>query len=55
MISRLQEIYLRVRDEIHNAVLLCEAPRPRAGRKILKRLRLADSGEWVAHDSLYEI
>jgi hypothetical protein len=50
MIPRLDEIDACIADDIHQAVLLRNAPRPDAWAEVLERLRLADAGERITHD-----
>src|SRR2546422_11036225 len=55
MIPRLEKVYAVCADQVDNAMLLCEPPRPGVRREVLQRLRLADPVKRVAHDRLDEI
>ena len=48
MIARLEKDDPIITDQIDDAMLLRQPPRPEAGRKVLQRFRLADPGERVA-------
>ncbi len=43
------------RNEVHDAVLLGQAARPRTCRKIPERLRFSDADEWITHDRFDEV
>lgn len=36
-------------------MLLCEASRPGAGRKVFERFGLADAGKWITYDCFNQI
>src|SRR3990172_5634829 len=55
MVSRLEEIDAIVADEVHEAVLLCDAAGPATLQVEAQRLGLPDPPEWVPHRGLDEI
>ena len=55
MIPRLQEIDPHIGNEVNDAVLLCQATRPRTCRQIPERLRFSDPHEWITHDGFDKI
>jgi len=55
VVTRLQKRDAVPLDEIDEAMLLREAPRPDTPAEMLQRLRLADSVERISHDGLDEI
>jgi hypothetical protein len=55
MISALQEIDSAWPNEVNEAVLLSDAPRPSARRQMLQRLRFSDTVERFSKDRFDEI
>lgn len=55
MIPTLEKIDPVIADKIDNAMFLGEAAGPDARGEILEWLRLADAGEGIAHDGLYQV
>ncbi len=50
MIARLEEVDTTISDEVDDAVLLCEAARPRTCWEVLEGFRFADATEGVLED-----
>ena len=52
MVPALEEVNPLSPDELHDAVLLSQTPRPKVRAKMLERLGLSNSDERIAHDRL---
>jgi hypothetical protein len=48
MVPRLEKIDALIANKVHDSVLLCQSPRPGSGGKVLQRLRLSQSREWIS-------
>lgn len=55
MITRLQEVYLTVRDEVDNAVFLRKPSRPNSCQHVFERFGFSNAGKGLAHHCLDEI
>lgn len=55
MITCLQEVYLTVPDEVHDAVFLRKPSRPNSCQHVFERFGLSNAGKWLAQHRLDEI